>query len=371
MVPHVHVEEWPTEIVEFLSEYAFSDPQSSTKESSEWLNVVIQRYFIELRASGLFRSKTAAKISEKIAPKLKGNSFVSEINVTDIALGEHAPKIHSVSVVRGILEDDLAVFLDLEVTYVGGANISIEAKLAGGMTLPVKVYLKGLKGVLRVRVPSVNWSDMLSVSFVSDPGVDFNVDSPITLRDNQMVKDFVNNILAKIVRKVFVETWVQPSWRNFYLPLMQPYPEQILKRKTMNPTPSRPYNITDFRLVQSGRKFSIAGSTSDSNRKPSPDVLRDSFYPSDILLSETIYTEYRDKLVDIFSEIAALVDPQDPDHTLFKHKRTWKVNRNQYGVLIEKARVLLTNAELAEITKSVFSVPFDPHLVFFVRFYCF
>lgn len=107
------------------------------------------------------------KISEKINAKLKGNAFIYNLKLTEIALGEHSPRIQGVRVITDlqIQEPDLPVFLELDVTYNGGSNIALEATLAGGVLLKVKVYLKGFAGKLRVRCPSLRWSDSKSFTF--------------------------------------------------------------------------------------------------------------------------------------------------------------------------------------------------------------
>ena len=75
---------------------------------------------------------------------------------------------------------------------------------------------------MRVRCPSTRYADMIGVAFVEDPGASFRVDSPITVRGSEYVRDMVNKLLASVVRKVFLEMWVLPSWRTFFLPLMTP-----------------------------------------------------------------------------------------------------------------------------------------------------
>ena len=52
--------------------------------------------------------------------------------------------------------------------------------------------------------------------------IQFVVNSPITVRDNEIVRDMVNKLLGKIVRHLFLELWVLPNCRNFFLPLMEP-----------------------------------------------------------------------------------------------------------------------------------------------------
>ncbi|KAJ3102419.1 hypothetical protein HDU97_000562 [Phlyctochytrium planicorne] len=126
--------------------------------------------------------------------------------------------------IKGLTED-LSVTLEMDVTYMGGGSIAIEVTLTRGLSTTVRVYMSSLIGKLRIRVPSPEWPDMLSVAFVEDPGLSFIVDAPITVRENEMVRGVVNKLLAGIMRKVFLETWVLPSYRNYFLPLMIPSPQ--------------------------------------------------------------------------------------------------------------------------------------------------
>ncbi|KAJ3219422.1 PDZ domain-containing protein 8 [Dinochytrium kinnereticum] len=153
----------------------------------EWVNVVAHRFFLSLRDSQLFKDRMRQRTTERMNMKLKNNSFVSHVNIMDLSLGDHAPKIHGIRLMKGVT-DDLAVLLEVDVTYLGGGSIAIETTLTAGLSIPVRVYISGFSGKLRVRIPSVYWPDMLAVAFVEDPGISFVVDSPLTLRENELVR---------------------------------------------------------------------------------------------------------------------------------------------------------------------------------------
>ncbi|KAJ1555884.1 hypothetical protein HK405_011281 [Cladochytrium tenue] len=228
-----HEEPWPENIVEFLklsltptesdnpvppriqsasggagsfaSRFAGSRVNDSAKETyvvdpvavgatdpCPWANVVASRFFLALRESELFKSRMKAKMTERMNMKLQNNSFV------------YAPKIHGVRLMKGVT-DDLAVILEVDVTYAGGGSVAIETTLTAGLSIPVRVYLSSLAGKLRVRCPSIGWPDMLAIAFVEDPGAYFTVDSPITVLDNEMVRGMVNKIIAGVMRKVFLD----------------------------------------------------------------------------------------------------------------------------------------------------------------------
>ena len=75
---------------------------------------------------------------------------------------------------------------------------------------------------MQIRIPSPNFVDMMAITFIEDPGAEFAVDSPITVRENETVRILVNKLLSKIVLKIFLEQWVTPNWKNFFLPMLDP-----------------------------------------------------------------------------------------------------------------------------------------------------
>ncbi len=91
-----------------------------------------------------------------------------------------------------------------------------------GIKFPARIYLNGFAGQLRIRLPSLDAHDMLGVTFVQDPGVTFTIDAPLSLKTSETIRGIVNRVLESIVRKLFLDLWVLPSWRMFYLPMMFP-----------------------------------------------------------------------------------------------------------------------------------------------------
>ncbi len=139
----------------------------------------------------------------------------------DIDLGDHAPKALGIRLIKG-LSPDFAVLCEIDIVYEGGASIALEATLAGGIRLPVRIYLNEFAGKARVRWPSYQWSDMLGIAFVEDPGVSFTIDAPLSAKTSETVRGMVNRLLESVARKLFLEMWVLPSWRTFYMPMVNP-----------------------------------------------------------------------------------------------------------------------------------------------------
>lgn len=200
---------------------------------------------------------------------------------------------------------------------------------------------------------------MLCASFTEDPGVEFVVDSPLTLRDNHTVKEMVNKILSKIVKRAFIETWVAPQWRNFYLPLLQPPAELVNLRSTgtLPPVPSRPVKpeTTDEQSV-----LKISRLTRESNIIPlgnNLDCLKDVFLPSDIILKDKVIPGFKSELITHF-------------RSYVKEGPNWRTLSNKGGILTQKIKTIMSDANISEVTKCIFTVPIEPHLVFFVcRFF--
>jgi len=157
--------EWPSEVVEYLisaltpaaesSPHGIDDHHNqhhhhpAESESRKWFNVCFHRYFLELRKSDIFTNKTKKKLRDKLWSKIEGSNFVSNIEITNLSLGDIPPTILAVRLVPGIT-DDLAVIIEMDVKYKGGLNITIETTiytpLSSGLIIPVKVTLTGLAG---------------------------------------------------------------------------------------------------------------------------------------------------------------------------------------------------------------------------------
>ncbi|KAL2919880.1 hypothetical protein HK105_200797 [Polyrhizophydium stewartii] len=200
-------------------------------EPCHWLNVALHRFFLSFRASQHFKESWTQRMSKKLNMRLKNNSFVTSIQIRELSLGDNSPSIHGIRLLKGVTKD-LAVFGEAEVSYEGGGSILLEVTLSRNITVPARVYLNQFTGVIRVRAPSLLWPDMIGVAFVEDPGISFTVETGNqTGGDGTMfVRGMINSAIASIVRKTFLELWVLPSWRTFFLPQMQPSAEEFIVR---------------------------------------------------------------------------------------------------------------------------------------------
>ena len=136
-------------------------------------------------------------------------------------LGNHAPRALGLRLLKGITPD-LAVQVEIDTVYQGSASISIEVTIRGGIRIPARIYLNALAGKLRVRWPCTEWPDMIGITFVEDPGATFTIDAPLSSKTSEAIRNMVNRLLESIARKLFKEMWVMPSWRSFFMPMMNP-----------------------------------------------------------------------------------------------------------------------------------------------------
>ncbi|TPX59721.1 hypothetical protein PhCBS80983_g02273 [Powellomyces hirtus] len=372
-------------------------------EKVDWLNVLATRFFLALRGSQLFKDKARAKWTGKINDKLKGNAWVSHVEIVDIAIGDCAPKIQSVRLMKAVTED-LAVSAEVDVTYDGGGSIAIQTTLVGGLKLPVRVHISGFAGKLRLRCPSIQWADMIGVAFVDDPGTTFRVDSALTVRDNELLRGMVNKLLASVVRKVFLELWVLPSWRTFFMPLMEPKLEDVLARqnaaKEAPPAlPVRKSLATKASTLWENRSPLLRGKNGSSALLG--DALANVAFPTTIVLNpqspevetmeENLVTAFlryaweksSDMTIppsvgqtpaDESTQTAASDSDREADIvTIASTDSTpspvvataWKSVRNRNNIHVEKKRVLI-DGEVAEITRASIQMQCDAERVFSV-----
>jgi hypothetical protein len=165
--------------------------------------------------------------------KLKSNAFIGKLHITELDLGDFPPVLKGIRLLKGITHD-LALMCEIDLEYRGGASIAIETTLVNGTVIPVKVTMNEFNGTIQTRLPSERWADMYGFHFVQDPGATFQVDTPITLRDNETVRAMINKVLSSLMRRTFLDLWVAPSWRTAYLPLMEPGLEEWLMRQELD-----------------------------------------------------------------------------------------------------------------------------------------
>jgi len=146
-------EAWPPKIVEYLENCLFpqyNDKSNPPTECCTWINVVFARYFLELRKAKEFKERMKKKLNDKFARKLKNNSYIQSITLTDIDLGEVCPYFKGVRVKKSSSEK-LEVNLEMEMEYSGAPNclsFNLDIKLVKGIFIPVKIKLLTCNGTV-------------------------------------------------------------------------------------------------------------------------------------------------------------------------------------------------------------------------------
>lgn len=74
-------------------------------EECHWLNVVLQRFFLCVRDSQLFKQRWTERMSLKLNMRLKTNPFVTSIKICDLCLGDHVPEITGIRLLKGVTKD--------------------------------------------------------------------------------------------------------------------------------------------------------------------------------------------------------------------------------------------------------------------------
>ncbi|KAJ3270971.1 hypothetical protein HDV01_007301 [Terramyces sp. JEL0728] len=354
-------------------------PQAmSTTVECEWLNLLLSRMFLILRSSKVFRKSWATKMTNKMNMKLKGNSF-SHIKITDVLLGEEPPYFEGIRLLKGI-SNDLAVMSDLDLVYRGGASIVIQATLSNGLTIPVQVFMNEFKGTIRSRLPSEKWEDMIGFAFVRDPGVTFKVNSTITVRESEILRNMVNKVLSTIVRKVFLETWVLPTWRTNFVPLLEPTLEEWLRRQDQIAKLAAEPVAKKARTTIASRATQLWEATSLLKRQytgKSKDILEGIAFDTNTLLpvyKEEQMIEFERPLIHSFIELAnepvmskssgkGKEEKEPTDAELLEDNSDyvgWKSAKAKQGVVIQKKIVNGVDEKTkSEIHRGTFTVACD------------
>ncbi|KAJ3254895.1 hypothetical protein HK103_006791 [Boothiomyces macroporosus] len=302
----------------------FPQAMSPTTEC-EWLNVTLSRMFLILRSSK------------------------SHIKITDVLLGEEPPYFEGVRLLKGI-SNDVAVMSDLDLVYRGGASVVIQATLSNGMNIPVQVYMNEFKGTIRSRLPSEKWEDMIGFSFVRDPGVTFK------------------------------ETWVLPSWRTNFVPLLEPTLEDWLRRQEQiaklaaEPVPKKARTTIATRATQLWEATSMLKRQYSGKSK---DILEGIAFDTNTLLpvyKEDQMIQFERPLIHSFIELAnepvqskspgKNKDEKEPTDTELLEDTSdyvgWKSAKAKQGIVIQKKVINgIDEKTKSELHRGTFTVACD------------
>jgi hypothetical protein len=66
---------------------------------------------------------------------------------------------------------------------------------------------------LQFRCPSPNNPLEYAVAFASDPGLTLEIESSLWRKDNEMLKDVLNNLIGRRLKNLFLDIFVLPNYR--------------------------------------------------------------------------------------------------------------------------------------------------------------
>lgn len=81
---------YPPPVVDYLKRF-----KKPSAEAVEFLNLLLHRIFLTFRSSDKFRQLWGDKMSLNINRKLKNNSYVDSVKITDVILGDFPPMFKS------------------------------------------------------------------------------------------------------------------------------------------------------------------------------------------------------------------------------------------------------------------------------------
>lgn len=71
-----------------------------------------------------------------------------------------------------------------------------------------------------VKLPAPGCITAMAVSFITDPGITFKVNSSLSHTDVSLPLDVLAPFMARKLRALFLELWLAPAYRLFDLPLL-------------------------------------------------------------------------------------------------------------------------------------------------------
>ncbi|KAJ3223724.1 hypothetical protein HK099_000744 [Clydaea vesicula] len=192
----------PDNIPEKLKKYIEQTVSEDHKpETSEWLNLMVARYFLEFRRFSILEEEYINWINETLNASVEGALF-SKLDVTDIEFGNSAPRIESVRIIKCGPQKDLAVETEMEIVWDGNATISLDLQIFGGTVYPSLVRLTHLRSKVNLRVPSKMSAYKVDVIFGRFEGEDlaeFTID--INKKGDNIIEENLSKVLSKLLQK--------------------------------------------------------------------------------------------------------------------------------------------------------------------------
>eukprot|EP00010_Vexillifera_abyssalis_P000287 CAMPEP_0201549198 /NCGR_PEP_ID=MMETSP0173_2-20130828/5693_1 /ASSEMBLY_ACC=CAM_ASM_000268 /TAXON_ID=218659 /ORGANISM="Vexillifera sp., Strain DIVA3 564/2" /LENGTH=292 /DNA_ID=CAMNT_0047958795 /DNA_START=260 /DNA_END=1138 /DNA_ORIENTATION=+ len=243
-------------------------PKNAAKvESSHWFNLLLSKYFNEMRENPTFLNKVSAKLQQRF-DKIKKPSYVGPIHIDRVDIGDELLKIKHIAMCRRrekLLDNNTTaseLVGEAKVNYRGGASIKVSFNVYINWprpkfaTLPVSatIRLENIAGIMRFFAPATIPA-RVSMAFSSMPETEFGVRLVVggNTRHLNLTTLFprVRAWLTATLRKLIWKSIVSPNKMCFSLPL----PGNKLKPKTVKATSRRSTSRRDEERVIEWRQI--------------------------------------------------------------------------------------------------------------------
>ncbi|KAJ3234264.1 hypothetical protein HDU81_001549 [Chytriomyces hyalinus] len=219
-----------------LSKSLGMDPSSSEPQdpATAWINALLGRMFVGFHANPLIKRYLIDKLSRKRythAPSspneqesTTSTAFLSDIEITDLEIGDSLPIISNPRLVQFSLDGDMV--LDLDFVYTGGlrveaatlASISVTA-LGAFLTKPFEipitlaVRINRIKATLRLRMKPFHETSRLWVGL--HPGLELSVQVEPGVLNQLLTHQMINSVVEKRIKRALEEFIVLPQMDDF------------------------------------------------------------------------------------------------------------------------------------------------------------
>ncbi|KAK7485817.1 hypothetical protein BaRGS_00022917, partial [Batillaria attramentaria] len=167
-------------------------------ERAEWVNKMIDQLwpYIGEYVRKLLQESIEPKIRHGLPPTLGSFKF------SKIDIGDRPPRIGGVKVYTTEVRRD-EIYMDLEINYASDSDIAIQVK---GVNAGIKDFT--LRGTMRIIFrPLINKVPLIggmSIFFLNNPEIDFNLTSLANAFDLPMLNDMLHSIVQEQVSSIMV-----------------------------------------------------------------------------------------------------------------------------------------------------------------------
>ncbi|PMD46416.1 hypothetical protein L207DRAFT_417212 [Hyaloscypha variabilis F] len=185
---------------------------------TRWINAAIGRVFLALYKTSEVSNFIRSKITKKIS-RVKRPSFLSNISLRNIDMGEAAPVITNPRLKDLTVDGELVV--EADVKYSGNFRMEVAAVArielgtrfkAREVNLLLAVVVKRVEGhaMIRIKPPP---SNRLWLTFQTMPKIDMTIEPIVSAR--QITYTVILRQIENRIKEVIAESLVFPNWDDF------------------------------------------------------------------------------------------------------------------------------------------------------------